>query len=177
MRRRPRFASSRHSAGIVHRVLRDVIGKRGEKIVELCLTSYKDFSLPLFSAAHLGDKWPAVDSYMGLTTDPNKRPFFLAQTKSTASAESNSNLQISSAAEDIEHLLQIPGGQRHASRQRHYRFPHIHHQITIMTNVGHYGRSDLEIRIKSAGFDKARINTRTARRGLCTTSPPPLPQR
>ena len=89
-------------------ILRDVIGKRGEKIVELCLTAYKDFTLPLFSPAHLGDKWPAIDFYVELTTNPMARPFFLVQAKSTATEETESSLKISSTAEDIARLLQIP---------------------------------------------------------------------
>ncbi len=36
--------------------LREIIGFRGEKIVELCLTDYQAFSQPLFRPGFLGDK-------------------------------------------------------------------------------------------------------------------------
>jgi hypothetical protein len=92
----------------VNGTIRDVIGKRGENIVELCLTDYANFAAPLFSTTHLGQKWPAVDFYVELTSVTGKRPFFLAQAKSTASACSRTNLQISSTKHDIERLLEIP---------------------------------------------------------------------
>jgi hypothetical protein len=38
--------------------LKDVIGKRGENIVELCLTEYSNFPEPLFNLTHLGDFYP-----------------------------------------------------------------------------------------------------------------------
>ena len=41
--------------------LQDVIGSRGEKIIELRLTAYEDFSSPLFQLAFLGEKWPTID--------------------------------------------------------------------------------------------------------------------
>lgn len=41
--------------------LRDVVGFRGEKLVELRLTDYSAFEQPLFRPGFLGDKWPAVD--------------------------------------------------------------------------------------------------------------------
>jgi hypothetical protein len=87
---------------------RDVIGKRGENIVELCLTDYQNFARPLFRLTHLGDKWPAVDYYVELTTVPKQRPFFLLQAKSTAAKNPDKNLRISSTRKDVEHLLQIP---------------------------------------------------------------------
>jgi hypothetical protein len=87
---------------------RDVIGKRGENIVELCLTDYQKFASPLFRLTHLGDKWPAVDYYVELTTVPKQRPFFLLQAKSTAAKNPDKNLRISSTRKDVQHLLQIP---------------------------------------------------------------------
>ena len=95
-------------ATIVNRAIRDVIGKRGELIVELRLSDYANFPAPLFSTTHLGQKWPAVDFYVELATVAGKRPFFLAQAKSTASACSRTNLRISSTKQDIERLLEIP---------------------------------------------------------------------
>jgi hypothetical protein len=44
-------------ATIVNRAIRDVIGKRGELIVELRLSDYANFPAPLFSTTHLGQKW------------------------------------------------------------------------------------------------------------------------
>ena len=50
------------------RDLIDVVGFRGEKIVELCLTNYESFAAPLFHPGFLGDKWPSIDFYVELRT-------------------------------------------------------------------------------------------------------------
>lgn len=89
------------------RSLKDVIGKRGENIVELCLTEYSNFPAPLFDLTHLGDKWPVVDYYVELTTVPGKRPFFFLQAKAT-STNLRKSLAISTSREDIAGLLEIP---------------------------------------------------------------------
>lgn len=91
--------------------LRDVVGFRGERLVELRLTDYGDFTEPLFRPGFLGDKWPAVDYYVELNSVRGKRPYFFAQVKATSlplSAEST-HLTISSRKHDIERLLRIPG--------------------------------------------------------------------
>jgi hypothetical protein len=88
--------------------LQDVIGNRGEKLVELCLTDYATFDAPLFRLSHLGEKWPAIDFYVELTTSRDSRPFFLVQTKSTTHNTTRRSLRISSTKHDIEQLLQIP---------------------------------------------------------------------
>ena len=90
---------------------RDVIGSRGEKIVELCLTDYQTFQKPLFCPGFLGDKWPAIDFYVELTEVPGKRLYFFIQTKATTAKLTtfSKNLSISTKKKDIEHLLQIPG--------------------------------------------------------------------
>lgn len=91
--------------------LKDVTGFRGEKIVELCLTDYAAFPLPIFQPGFLGDKWPAIDFYVELTASPGKRNYFFCQVKSTAKALATgaTHLKISSKKEDIERLLRIPG--------------------------------------------------------------------
>lgn len=91
--------------------LRDVVGFRGEKLVELCLTNYSEFDQPLFRPGFLGDKWPGIDFYVELNAVRGKRPYFFAQVKSTSSpleAEAT-HLNISSRKKDIEQLLRIPG--------------------------------------------------------------------
>ena len=91
--------------------LRDIIGFRGEKLVELCLTKYGDFPGPLFRPGFLGDKWPSIDFYVELNGLDGRRPYFLAQVKSTARALSDASpsLPISTKQKDIAALLQIPG--------------------------------------------------------------------
>ena len=91
--------------------LRDVTGFRVEKIVELCLTDYQAFPKPLFRPGFLGDKWPAIDFYVELTTVRGKRPYFFGQVKATTSslAKQSRNLSISTKKKDIERLLRIPG--------------------------------------------------------------------
>jgi hypothetical protein len=92
----------------VSRSLRDIIGKRGENIVELCFTDYANFSSPLFSPTHLGDKWPVVDYYVEIENVKGKRPFFFVQAKATASTSPGASLRISSTRDNVAGLLQIP---------------------------------------------------------------------
>ncbi len=91
--------------------LQDVIGSRGEKIVHLCLTDYREFAKPLFRPGFLGDKWPAIDFYVELTTVRGKRLYFFAQVKSTSSSltPESTHLSISTKRKDIDALLRIPG--------------------------------------------------------------------
>ncbi|MFP2895330.1 DUF4365 domain-containing protein [Corallococcus sp. 4LFB] len=92
------------------RQLRDVTGFRGERIVELCLTDYSSFAYPLFRPGFLGDKWPAIDFYVELTSTSNRRLYFFGQAKSTSTpiTPRSRRLKISTDRDDIEHLLQIP---------------------------------------------------------------------
>lgn len=91
--------------------LRDIIGSRGEKLAELCLTNYDDFPGPLFRPGFLGDKWPAIDFYVELNGVDGRRPYFLAQVKSTAGAlrDASPSLAVGTKRKDIVALLQIPG--------------------------------------------------------------------
>lgn len=91
--------------------LRDVTGFRGERMVELALTNYAQFSAPLFTPAFLGDKWEAIDLFVELRGVPGKRPYFFAQVKTTSRPLTNKmkKLSISSKKKDIERLLEIPG--------------------------------------------------------------------
>ncbi|MGK7897816.1 MAG: hypothetical protein AB4372_30425 [Xenococcus sp. (in: cyanobacteria)] len=91
--------------------LRDVIGFRGEKILELCLTDYQAFPQPLFNPGFLGDKWPAIDFYVELTSIPGKRLYFFGQAKATTSelTKNSTILNISTTKKNIEQLLEIPG--------------------------------------------------------------------
>lgn len=91
--------------------LADVIGYRGERILELCLTDYRAFPKPLFRPGLLGDKWPAIDYYVELTSVRGRRPYFFAQAKATRSSlvAGQTELTISARKKDIERLLRIPG--------------------------------------------------------------------
>jgi Domain of unknown function (DUF4365) len=91
--------------------LRDVIGSRGENLVELRLTEYREFDEPLFRPGFLGDKWPAVDFYVELNSVRGKRPYFFAQVKASTSplAPESTHLKVSSRKVDVERLLRIPG--------------------------------------------------------------------
>lgn len=91
--------------------LKDITGYRGEKIVELCLTDYRDFPKPLFRPGFLGDKWPAIDFYVELTAVRGKRLYFFIQAKATTSelTERSTNLSISTKKKDIDRLLRMPG--------------------------------------------------------------------
>jgi hypothetical protein len=89
--------------------LKDVTGRRGENIVELCLTDYRTFAKPLFRAAFLGEKWPSIDFYVELDGVPGKSLYFLAQAKATTSALTATCLNISTKKRDIDRLLRIPG--------------------------------------------------------------------
>jgi hypothetical protein len=91
--------------------LRDITGFRGEKIIELILTDRSGFPGPLFRPAFLGDKWPAIDFYVELTTVGGQQPFFFVQAKSTTPALTarSKKLVVSTQRSDIEGLLRIPG--------------------------------------------------------------------
>lgn len=90
--------------------LHDVTGFRGEKIVELCLTNHQSFARPLFLPAFLGDKWPAIDFYVELTSVKDQRPYFFAQIKSTAAPirPNAKQLKIGTKKFDVPRLLKIP---------------------------------------------------------------------
>jgi hypothetical protein len=89
----------------------EVIGFRGEKVVELCLTNYEAFAAPLFRPGFLGDKWPSIDFYVELRTVRNRTPYFFGQAKATRShlLKSSPSLRISTKKRDVESLLRIPG--------------------------------------------------------------------
>ncbi len=91
--------------------LTNVIGSRGENIVQLCLTDYNYFPRPLFQPGFLGDKWPAIDFFVELTEVPGKRLYFFCQAKATTATipVGSTSLVISSKKKDIERLLEIPG--------------------------------------------------------------------
>lgn len=89
--------------------LHDVKGFRGERIVELCLTQFATFPKPLFAPGFLGDKWPAIDFYVELTSVKDKRPYFFAQAKTTTSNPTANRLKVSVPKADVARLLKIPG--------------------------------------------------------------------
>jgi len=91
--------------------LQDVTGFRGEKITELCLTSYEAFDKPLFRLAFLGDKWPEIDYYVELTGVLNRRLYFFVQVKSTALPMTGNakSLAVKTSKQHVSRLLQVPG--------------------------------------------------------------------
>jgi Domain of unknown function (DUF4365) len=91
--------------------LRDVIGNRGEAIVELCLTDFRHYRGPLFHPAFLGEKWPSIDFYIELRNVKGQRPYFFAQVKTTGKnlSTKSKNLVISSTKVDVVNLLRFPG--------------------------------------------------------------------
>jgi hypothetical protein len=88
--------------------LRDVTGRRGEVILELQLTDFREFDEPLFRLGFLGDKWPSIDFYVELRAVGEKKFYFFAQAKTTT-AKLARTLHISTKKKDIAALLQIPG--------------------------------------------------------------------
>ena len=122
--------------------LRDVVGYRGEKLVELRLTDYSAFERPLFRPGFLGDKWPAVDFYVELNSVRGKRPYFFAQVKSTSSAltAESTHLSISCKKTDIERLLRIPGptyifGVHEPSSRVFVRSVHVGTPVQALTRI------------------------------------------
>ena len=91
--------------------LRDVIGYRGEKILELRLTDYMGVGKSLFRPGFLGDKWPAIDFYVELNAVRGRRPYFFGQAKTTSSplTPESTHLNISARKKDVERLLRVPG--------------------------------------------------------------------
>ncbi|HEY2858634.1 MAG TPA: hypothetical protein VGJ21_09475 [Terracidiphilus sp.] len=122
--------------------LNEVMGFRGEKILELGLTDYQTFAQPLFRPGFLGDKWPSVDFYVELLHVQGRKPFFLAQAKSTAGALSPHDraIRISSKKKDIAGLLQIPGptyifGIHEPSRRVFVRSVHRGTPVRAITRI------------------------------------------
>jgi hypothetical protein len=89
--------------------LKDVTGRCGEDIADLCLSEYLAFGKPLFHATSLGEKFPSVDFYVELDGVPGRSLYFLAQVKATTSALTATSLNISTKKRDIDRLLEIPG--------------------------------------------------------------------
>jgi len=89
--------------------LKDVTGRRGERIADLCLSEYLAFGKPLFHATSLGEKFPSIDFYVELDGVPGRSLYFLAQVKATTSALTATCLNISTKKRDIDRLLKIPG--------------------------------------------------------------------
>ncbi len=89
---------------------RDVIGKRGETKLSLCLTNYEFFQAALFETVFLGDKWPTLDHYVELRGS-GRGCYFLAQAKSTSAPirKKDRHLKISSKKKDVKALVKIPG--------------------------------------------------------------------
>lgn len=119
--------------------LRDLIGNRGETIIELCLTEYKDFGDSLFRLGFLGDKWPSVDYYVELKAVSERRPYFFVQAKATAAGLSTS-LVISTRKNDIKELLQIPGptyifGIHEPSKRVFVRSVHLGTPLKAITRI------------------------------------------
>lgn len=90
-------------------ILKDVIGSRGESIAKLKLTEYTAFPQPLFLVGFLGDKWPSIDFYVELEAVRGKRPYFLAQCKSTSSALTRTSINVDFRRKDIDKMLRLPG--------------------------------------------------------------------
>ncbi|MFG6464024.1 hypothetical protein ACG04Q_20800 [Roseateles sp. DXS20W] len=90
--------------------LQDVTGSRGESVVYLCLTDYSGFAAPLFRAAFLGDKWPALDFYVELRTTRGAGLYFFGQAKSTALPLKKRSrvLPVTADRDDVDRLLRIP---------------------------------------------------------------------
>jgi hypothetical protein len=89
----------------------DVVGSRGEKILDLCLTDLRAFNRPLFRPAFLGDKWPTIDFYVELPGLKSSRPYFFVQVKTTQNVLLGgiTELHITASKRDVERLRQIPG--------------------------------------------------------------------
>ena len=122
--------------------LSDVTGFRGEKIVELCLTNYEQFPAPLFRPCFLGDKWPALDFYVELTTVRGWRPYFFVQAKSVTAplAEAARTMRVGIDRREISRLLQIPGptylfGVHEPSQRVFVRSVHSRHSRSALTSI------------------------------------------
>lgn len=122
--------------------LQDVTGFRGEKIVELCLTEYSAFAQPLFRPGFLGDKWPAIDFYVELTSVPGRRPYFFAQCRTTSLpiTRGATSLSVSCTRSNLQRLLEIPGptyllGIHEPSRRVFARSVHLGASLTNPSRI------------------------------------------
>jgi hypothetical protein len=122
--------------------LNDITGLRGEAIVELCLTDYRNFAKPLFRPGFLGDKWPAIDFYVELCNVTGSVPYFFAQVKATVKALTKKShaLRISAKKRDIQRLLRLPGptyifGIHEPSQRVFVRSVHLGTPVKAMTQI------------------------------------------
>jgi hypothetical protein len=90
-------------------VLVNVVGDRGENIFELAITDYSQFQAPLFRAAFLGDKWPAVDYLVELVGVAGMTPHFFVQVKSTSAAIANNYVKVELPPMKKRLLIRVPG--------------------------------------------------------------------
>lgn len=89
-------------------VLVNVVGDRGENIFELAITDYSQFQRPLFRAAFLGDKWPAVDYLVELNGVRGMTPHCFVQVKSTVTAIANNQLEVAFPPKKKRMLVRVP---------------------------------------------------------------------
>jgi hypothetical protein len=84
----------------------DKIGKRGENIFSAIISRYVSSRGFLFAPSFMGDKFPAVDFYVGLLNYESKSCFFLALIKCTGSGYNadGSKLKINVGIKEIEQL-------------------------------------------------------------------------
>jgi len=85
----------------------EVVGFRGEKVVELCLTNYESFAAPLFRPGFLGDKWPTIDFYVELLTVRRRTPYFFWADQSHQKRRLDDDFnkrRISTKRRDVERL-------------------------------------------------------------------------
>jgi len=122
--------------------LNDITGSRGEAIVELCLTDYRNFAKPLFRPGFLGDKWPTIDFYVELCNVAGSVPYFFAQAKATGKTLTKKShaLRILAKKRDIQRLLRLPGptyifGIHEPSQRVFVRSVHRGTPIKAMTQI------------------------------------------
>lgn len=88
--------------------LHDVIGDRGEKLVEVRLMKYAPIGRPLFRTALLGAKWPATDVLVELAAGVDAGPYFFGQVKATTLDLTNRSIRVKVEKKSVKRLLAIP---------------------------------------------------------------------
>src|SRR5438270_9685356 len=96
---------------LVLRVIRDYIGKRGERIFEVLILDPCGRQNPFFDPVYLGDKFPTLDYYVELV-GAGARYYFLVQIKSTREGYralgGRRRLRVELNQKDIDRMVAFP---------------------------------------------------------------------
>lgn len=90
--------------------MQNELGQRGEQLFSVIITRFYGRKQPIFRPHFLGDKWPASDFLVELTSDTLATiPYFFAQVKTTRLGyDSKNRLRVQISAIEAQKLNSLP---------------------------------------------------------------------